>query len=60
VRQFLAERNINAPAGSFYAYEPARRLGLGEAGGVRVGLAPYVDASDVERLLSALSELAGR
>jgi selenocysteine lyase/cysteine desulfurase len=57
VREFLAGKNINAPAGSFYALEPARRLGLGEAGGVRVGLAPYVDASDVARLLDALSQL---
>lgn len=58
VREFLAGKNINAPAGSFYALEPSRRLGLGEAGGVRVGLAPYVDASDIARLLGALSELA--
>ncbi|HEY7816138.1 MAG TPA: cysteine desulfurase-like protein, partial [Nakamurella sp.] len=32
---FLAERNVNAPAGSFYALEPSRRLGLGEDGGLR-------------------------
>jgi len=56
VSRHLASRGINAPAGSFYAYEPARRLGLGEAGGLRVGLAPYSDDSDVARLLEALAE----
>jgi cysteine desulfurase family protein (TIGR01976 family) len=29
----LARHDINAPAGSFYAYETSKRLGLGEAGG---------------------------
>ncbi|QIG43676.1 cysteine desulfurase-like protein [Nocardioides anomalus] len=57
VSRHLATRGVNAPAGSFYAYEPARRLGLGEAGGLRVGLAPYSDDSDVDRLLEALGEL---
>lgn len=56
VRRFLAQRGINAPAGSFYAYEPARRLGLGTAGGLRVGLAPYNDETEVHRLLEALAE----
>jgi cysteine desulfurase family protein (TIGR01976 family) len=54
--RFLAQRNINAPAGSFYALEPSRRLGLGEAGGLRIGLAPYTDAEDVSRLLVGLRE----
>jgi cysteine desulfurase family protein (TIGR01976 family) len=53
----LAARDINAPAGSFYALEASRRLGLGDAGGVRIGLAPYSDAGDVERLLGALDEI---
>lgn len=51
---FLAERGVNAPAGSFYALEASRRLGLGDTGALRVGLAPYVDESDVDRLLAAL------
>ena len=50
----LADHDVNAPAGSFYAYEAARRLGLGESGGLRVGLAPYNTAADVERLLGGL------
>jgi selenocysteine lyase/cysteine desulfurase len=52
--QFLADHNVNAPAGSFYAYEPARRLGLAN-GGLRIGLAPYSDDSDVARLLAGLA-----
>ena len=51
---FLAQRRVNAPAGSFYAIEASRRLGLGDGGALRVGLAPYVDSSDVDRLLDAL------
>ncbi|GGL37367.1 cysteine desulfurase-like protein [Phycicoccus endophyticus] len=54
VRRALAARGVNAPAGSFYAVECSRHLGLGDAGGVRVGLAPYTDAEDVDRLLTAL------
>ncbi|GGQ22680.1 cysteine desulfurase-like protein [Streptomyces mutabilis] len=53
----LAERGIDAPAGSFYALEASRRLGLGDEGAVRVGLAPYTDAGDVDRLLTALGAL---
>jgi cysteine desulfurase family protein (TIGR01976 family) len=52
----LAQHGINAPAGSFYAYEAARRLGLAETGGVRIGLAPYNSADDVDRLLRVLTE----
>jgi cysteine desulfurase family protein (TIGR01976 family) len=52
--RFLAERGVNAPAGSFYALEASRWLGLGDTGGLRVGLAPYNDDADVDRLLSGL------
>ncbi len=55
---FLAARGVNAPAGSFYALEASRRLGLGDTGALRVGLAPYVDDTDVDRLLEALSAFA--
>ncbi|MET0866290.1 MAG: cysteine desulfurase-like protein [Nakamurella sp.] len=54
--EFLAGRGINAPAGSFYALEAAQFLGLGAAGGLRVGLAPYSSQSDVDRLLAGLAE----
>lgn len=53
--RFLAERGVNAPAGTFYAYEPALWLGLGEVGGLRAGLAPYSTEDDVERLLAGLA-----
>ncbi len=53
----LADRGVDAPAGSFYALEAARHLGLGDEGGVRVGLAPYTSADDVDRLLAALESL---
>jgi cysteine desulfurase family protein (TIGR01976 family) len=54
--RFLAERGVNAPAGSFYAIEASRWLGLGDTGGLRVGLAPYSDRDDVDRLLAGLRE----
>jgi cysteine desulfurase family protein (TIGR01976 family) len=57
--RFLAERGVNAPAGSFYAIEASRWLGLGDTGGLRVGLAPYTDADDVERLVTGLREWLG-
>ncbi len=54
--RFLAARAILAPAGSFYAYEPFRALSLPVDSGMRVGLAPYNDASDVDRLLKGLAD----
>lgn len=57
VYRFLGSRGVNAPAGSFYAYEPSHHLGLGDAGALRIGLAPYNTADDVDRLFAALSEL---
>lgn len=53
--RFLADLDVNAPAGTFYAYEAARRLGLPD-GGLRIGLAPYTDDSDVDRLLTGLTK----
>ncbi|MEU9830518.1 cysteine desulfurase-like protein [Streptosporangium sp. NPDC048047] len=57
--RLLAERGVNAPASSFYALECSRRLGLGDAGAVRAGIAPYTDESDVDRLVKGVRELAG-
>jgi cysteine desulfurase family protein (TIGR01976 family) len=59
VRRALAEVGINAPAGHFYAVECSRHLGLGDEGGVRVGLAPYTDDEDIDRLIAALDDLTG-
>ena len=57
LRRALAQRGVNAPAGNFYAIETSRHLGLGDRGGVRVGLSPYTDDSDVDRLLTALHDI---
>ena len=53
----LLERDVLAPAGSFYAVEPFRALGLDDDAGVRVGLAAYTDDDEVDRLLTGLAEL---
>ncbi|WP_433282220.1 cysteine desulfurase-like protein [Pseudonocardia xinjiangensis] len=57
--EFLAERGVNAPASSFYAIEASRWLGLGDGGALRIGLAPYLDDDDVDRLLDALRAFLG-
>jgi cysteine desulfurase family protein (TIGR01976 family) len=58
--QGLADRNIFAWAGYYYAWEPAGVLGLREGpGAVRVGLSHYNSADEVAALLAALAELAG-
>lgn len=51
----LAEAKVLAPSSNFYALEASRRLGLGDAGGLRVGLAPYTDDDDIDRLLAGLA-----
>ena len=58
VYRALAERGVNAPASHFYALEAVRWMGLGDTGAVRVGLAPYTDDQDVDRLLAAVEEVA--
>ena len=58
--RFLAARGVDAPSGLFMAVEASRHLGLGDTGGLRIGLAPYTNENDVERLLGGLAEfLAG-
>ncbi len=60
VYERLAARGVNAPASSFYAIEASRRIGLGDGGAVRVGLAPYTTRAEIDRLLTELTELSGR
>ncbi len=57
VARHLAERGVNAPASHFYAIEASRHLGLGDTGGVRLGLAPYTARTDVDRVVTALDDL---
>ncbi|AIY17498.1 cysteine desulfurase-like protein [Pimelobacter simplex] len=56
----LAARGVCAAAGTFYADEGARALGLPPTGGLRLGLAPYSDRGDVDRALDALTDVLGR
>ncbi|WP_017586157.1 cysteine desulfurase-like protein [Nocardiopsis ganjiahuensis] len=56
VSRALAERDVLAPAGSFYAHETFARLGLDDDAGLRVGMAPYLSEEDVDRLLDALGD----
>src|ERR1700754_4370378 len=58
--EFLAGRGVRAPASSFYALAASRRLGLGDSGALRVGLAPYIDDDDVDRLLDGLRAFLAR
>jgi cysteine desulfurase family protein (TIGR01976 family) len=53
----LADEDINAPSGNFYALEPSRWLGLGDTGAVRIGIAPYTDQSDIDRLIAGVEHL---
>jgi cysteine desulfurase family protein (TIGR01976 family) len=54
VYRHLATLKVNAPASNFYALEVSRALGLGDAGAVRAGLAPYSTLEDVDRLVAGL------
>jgi len=58
VAVYLADRGINVWNGDNYAYELCGALGLRAGGAVRAGLVHYNDASDVDRLLTAVAELA--
>ena len=53
---YLAERNVLAPAASFYAHEAFARLNVGDSSGLRIGLAPYNDDEDIDRLVTALGD----
>jgi cysteine desulfurase family protein (TIGR01976 family) len=58
VAEHLAERKINVWSGHNYAWELTGALGVRDQGGaVRAGLVHYNDRSDVDRLLTAVSEL---
>jgi len=51
----LAKLKVNAPASNFYSIEPSRALGLGDAGAVRAGLAPYSTRGEVDRLIEGIN-----
>ena len=52
----LAAEGVNAPCSHFYALEASRRLGLGDTGAVRAGIAAYTDDEDVDRLVDAVHD----
>jgi cysteine desulfurase family protein (TIGR01976 family) len=55
VAERLAGRGIYVWDGDYYAFEPIRALGLGEAGAVRAGFLHYTTEDEVDRLLEALA-----
>ena len=58
VAEHLAARGVNVWDGDNYAYELCTVLGLEPDGAVRAGLVHYNDASDVDRFLEGIAELA--
>jgi cysteine desulfurase family protein (TIGR01976 family) len=59
VAAYLADRKINVWHGDNYAWELTGVLGIRDSGcAVRAGLVHYNDASDVDRLLAGVAELA--
>ena len=59
VAEHLAARGVNVWDGDNYAYELCTALGLEPDGAVRAGLVHYNNASEVDRLLTGLADLAG-
>jgi cysteine desulfurase family protein (TIGR01976 family) len=58
VAEHLAARGVNVWNGDNYAYELCTALGLEPDGAVRAGLVHYNDASDVDRLIAGVADLA--
>lgn len=57
VCRLLGEVDVAAMGGTFYSKEAEDHAQLGE-GGVRVGLAPYSSVEDVDRLITAVKDIA--
>jgi cysteine desulfurase family protein (TIGR01976 family) len=57
VYKAMVAKKVNVPAHNFYALEVSRKLGLGDDGALRAGLAPYSTREDVDRLVSGLREV---
>jgi len=56
----LGERGLFVWDGDFYAARLVELLGLAERGGlIRVGLAPYTTKDELDRLVTAVGDLAG-
>jgi cysteine desulfurase family protein (TIGR01976 family) len=60
VAELLGEQDIYVWDGNYYALEPMRALGVDDTGGaVRAGFLHYTTEDEVDRLLEALTDLAG-
>ena len=60
VAELLGEQDLYVWDGNYYALEPMRALGLGDTGSaVRAGFLHYTAEEEVDRLLEALTDLAG-
>ena len=57
VAKFLGDRHIYVWHGHYYAIEIMERLGHGEHGMVRIGLAHYNTHEEIDRLEAALRKL---
>ncbi|MFL5606674.1 MAG: cysteine desulfurase-like protein [Gemmatimonadaceae bacterium] len=60
VAKHLVRHGVYASNGDFYAQTVAERLGRGEDGFVRAGVAAYTARDEVERLIVGVRELARR
>ncbi len=59
VAEHLGQAGIFVWDGNYYALAVTERLGLEESGGmVRVGIAHYNTAAEVDRLLAVVNDLA--
>lgn len=54
IYKHLAKTKVNAPCHNFYAFEASHKLGLGDGGALRAGLAPYSTKEDIDRLVAGL------
>lgn len=54
IYKHLAKTKVNAPCHNFYAFEASHKLGLGDGGALRAGLAPYSTKADIDRLVAGL------
>jgi selenocysteine lyase/cysteine desulfurase len=60
VSRKLADRGMFVSHGDFYATTVARRLGVGEAGFVRIGCACYTSSEEVDRVIDAVRAISAR
>lgn len=58
VAKMLAEKGLFASNGDFYASTVVEKLGLAEAGLVRIGCAIYTTGEEIDRLLEAVADIA--